>query len=61
MAIYEYECAGCKNKEIIHRGITENDPGYSCKTCNLPLTRVYSPIGVAFNGNGFYSTDNKGR
>jgi predicted nucleic acid-binding Zn ribbon protein len=38
----------------------EEDPGYECKTCNLSLTRVYYPIGVAFNGGGFYSTDNKG-
>lgn len=31
-----------------------------CDTCNLDYTRVYSNVGVTFNGSGFYSTD-KGR
>ena len=57
MPIYEYECSDCKNKEKFVRSITDIDPGYRCKTCNLDLTRVYSSIGVTFNGNGFYSTD----
>jgi putative FmdB family regulatory protein len=60
MPIYEYECPKCKTKESFSRSIMEEDPGYDCKTCNLSLTRVYYPIGVAFNGGGFYSTDNKG-
>jgi putative FmdB family regulatory protein len=60
MPIYEYECADCKARETFVRSVRDTDPGYYCKTCNLQLTRVYSPIGVAFNGGGFYSTDNKG-
>jgi len=35
----------------------DSDPGYDCGTCNLKLIRVYSNIGVTFNGRGFYSTD----
>lgn len=57
MPIYEYECLSCKSTERFVRTIKDADPGYSCKTCNLALTRVYSSIGVAFTGSGFYSTD----
>ena len=27
-----------------------------CDTCNEPMTRVYNPAPVKFNGSGFYST-----
>ena len=57
MPIYEYECSNCNVKATFVRGISEIDPGYKCNACNLDLTRVYSSIGVAFNGSGFYSND----
>jgi putative FmdB family regulatory protein len=57
MPIYEYECPECKAREKFVRSITDIDPGYSCKTCNLDLTRVYSLGAVTFSGSGFYSTD----
>jgi putative FmdB family regulatory protein len=60
MPIYEYECLDCKTREKFVRSITDSDPGYSCKTCNLSLTRVYSLGAVTFNGGGFYSTDSRG-
>jgi putative FmdB family regulatory protein len=61
MPIYEYECRECKTKETFVRSISDKDPGYNCHTCNLSLSRVYYPVGVTFNGGGFYSTDNKGK
>ena len=30
-----------------------------CDKCNKPIVRVYSSIGVTFNGSGFYKTDNR--
>ena len=57
MPVYEYECPQCKAREKFSRSIMESDPGYDCSTCNLKLIRVYSNIGVTFNGRGFYSTD----
>ena len=57
MPIYEYECSSCKTKERFVRSITDTDPGYRCKACNLNLTRVYLLGAVTFSGNGFYSTD----
>ena len=57
MAFYEYRCSECKNETTVSRGMAEEDPGYTCKTCNIPLNRVYSKVGVSFKGSGFYSTD----
>lgn len=61
MPAYEYLCNQCKNQYTKVRGIKEDDPGYDCETCNIPLTRVYSNVGAVFNGSGFYSTDNRKR
>jgi putative FmdB family regulatory protein len=60
MALYEYKCSGkCSGIVSKQRSIKEEDPGYDCATCNLPLERVYSNFGVILNGSGFYSTDNR--
>ena len=60
MPDYEYQCTGdCPYIVIKHRSIKDNDPGYACETCNLPLERIYSNVGVVFNGSGYYSTDNR--
>jgi putative FmdB family regulatory protein len=60
MALYEYKCKACGASETVVRGIADKESVPQCKDCNIPLNRVYSPIGVAFNGGGFYSTDNRG-
>lgn len=57
MAYYDYKCLDCDTMTTVNRGMTEDDPGYTCETCNSALTRVYSNIGVSFKGSGFYSTD----
>jgi putative FmdB family regulatory protein len=57
MALYEYKCPKCEALETVQRGMMEDDPGYTCKTCNIALNRVYSNVGVSFKGSGFYSTD----
>ena len=62
MPAYEYKCtAGCNDIVVKVRSIKEDDPGYNCETCNVPMERVYSNIGAVFNGSGFYSTDNRKR
>jgi putative FmdB family regulatory protein len=62
MPAYEYKCTGaCEGTVLKVRSIKDNDPGYDCETCNLPLERVYSNFGVVLNGSGFYSTDNRKR
>jgi len=59
MAKYEYDCMRCAQRYVKERSINDNDPGYQCDTCNTSLVRVYSNVGAVFNGNGFYSTDNR--
>jgi putative FmdB family regulatory protein len=60
MPNYEYRCTGtCESIVIKVRSIKDNDPGYGCETCTLPLERIYSNVTAIFNGTGFYSTDNK--
>ena len=60
MAVYEYKCTGtCEGIVIKVRSIKEDDPGYGCETCTLPLERVYSVVETIFNGSGFYKTDNR--
>jgi putative FmdB family regulatory protein len=60
MPAYEYTCTNtCEGVVIKVRSIKEDDPGYECETCTLPLERVYSNVAAIFNGAGFYSTDNK--
>ena len=59
MPAYEYKCPGGHGIFIKQRSINDEDPGYACEVCNLPLERVYSNVGVTFNGTGFYSTDYK--
>jgi len=49
----------CATRYIKVRSMSENDPGYTCDTCQKPLVRVYSNVGAVFNGSGFYSTDNR--
>lgn len=59
MPAYEYLCDKCNINYTKVRGIKEDDPGYHCETCNTALSRVYSNVGVVFNGPGYYSTDNR--
>ena len=59
MPSYEYDCMPCGTRYTKIRSISEEDPGYKCETCNLTLVRVYSNVGVVFNGSGYYSTDNR--
>jgi putative FmdB family regulatory protein len=59
MATYEYDCTSCAQRYIKERSIRDEDPGYSCLTCNSSLVRVYSSVGAVFNGSGFYSTENR--
>jgi len=59
MPTYEYMCESCNKEYTKIRGITEEDPGYSCDICNSNIKRIYSVPGAVFNGDGFYSTDNR--
>jgi putative FmdB family regulatory protein len=57
MAAYDYKCKGCNHSVTITRSISEQEIIPKCLSCNIDLSRVYSSVGVTFNGGGFYSTD----
>jgi len=57
MPSYSYECSQCKTVLTVSRSMTEQDPGYDCKDCNIPMKRQYSVGAITFKGSGFYSKD----
>ena len=58
MPIYEYKCSECSEKVTLVKAGDERDKNLpACKTCGSDIKRVYSSIGIAFKGSGFYSTD----
>jgi putative FmdB family regulatory protein len=57
MALYEYKCKECEGTITVSRSISDPETAVFCASCTLPLSRVYSSVGVTFNGSGFYSTD----
>ena len=60
MPVYEFFCPKCDKSVALVKSIHENTQKSLCETCNLPMNRVYSSVGVTFNGSGFYSTDGRG-
>lgn len=56
MATYEYKCNDDSEVVIVTRGMTEDEIIPYCDICNEPMSRLYSPPPVKFNGSGFYST-----
>lgn len=57
MPTYQYKCSDCETVLTVVRGISEEDPGYECATCKIPLKKVYLIGNPVFKGSGFYSKD----
>lgn len=57
MATYEYVCRECETKLSVSRGISEDDPGYTCEECGNRMNKVYAIGNPIFRGSGFYRTD----
>lgn len=58
MPTYEYACKDCgEHLEVVQS--FKDDPLTECPTCKGSLRKVFSPIGIAFKGQGFYKTDNR--
>jgi len=56
MPLYDYKCEKCLISTEYERGFGENREPVCC---GESMTRVWSSPGIIFNGNGFYSTDNR--
>jgi putative FmdB family regulatory protein len=55
---YSYRCTECDNAFDIHQAFTE-DSLTVCPGCGGVLRKVFSAVGVTFNGSGFYRTDSR--
>lgn len=58
MPTYEYVCTDCGERIEVFQRIS--DPRLEvCGVCGGALRKVFHPVGIAFKGSGFYTTDNR--
>jgi putative FmdB family regulatory protein len=55
---YSYRCTQCDTAFDIHQAFSDNTLT-DCPTCGGKLRKVFSSIGVTFNGSGFYRNDSR--
>ncbi|SMG32550.1 putative regulatory protein, FmdB family [Agreia pratensis] len=58
MPTYSYRCTECTNAFDIHQAFTD-DSLTVCPVCTGKLRKVFSAVGVTFNGSGFYRNDSR--
>lgn len=58
MPTYSYRCTECGTAFDIHQAFTD-DSLTVCPECSGVLRKVFSPVGVTFNGSGFYRNDSR--
>jgi putative FmdB family regulatory protein len=56
--VYSYRCTQCGNAFDIQQSFTD-DSLTECPSCGGALRKVFSAVGVTFNGSGFYRTDSR--
>lgn len=56
MPVYEYRCTDCGHHTEVHQSFTD-DPLTVCPDCGGQLKKVFSSVGIAFKGSGFYVND----
>jgi putative FmdB family regulatory protein len=62
MPTYEFECDNehCESNARIEKWMSIHEPhDLECPFCHSSMSKVYSSVGIAFKGTGFYSTDNR--
>jgi putative FmdB family regulatory protein len=55
---YSYKCTECGTAFDIQQAFTD-DSLTVCPNCGGKLRKVFSAVGVTFNGSGFYRTDSR--
>lgn len=58
MPTYSYRCTACDNAFDVQQSFSE-DSLTQCPACGGSLRKLYSAVGVTFNGSGFYRTDSR--
>lgn len=60
MPTYAYKCTACGTAFDVVQSFS--DPNLTvCEVCGGPLRKLFSPVGVTFNGSGFYRTDSRAK
>ncbi|QCR44494.1 FmdB family transcriptional regulator [Curtobacterium sp. SGAir0471] len=58
MPTYSYRCTECDNAFDVKQSFSDATLT-ECPVCGGALRKVFSPVGVTFNGGGFYRTDSR--
>jgi len=58
MPTYSYKCTECDTAFDIRQSFSD-EALTTCPECGGRLRKVFSPVGVTFNGSGFYRTDSR--
>ena len=58
MPTYSYKCTECGTAFDIKQSFTD-DSLTECPNCGGKLRKVFSAVGVSFNGSGFYRNDSR--
>lgn len=60
MPTYSYRCTECGNAFDIQQSFSD-DSLTVCPVCSGKLRKIFSAVGVTFNGSGFYRTDSRAK
>lgn len=56
MPVFDYACDDCKIMRTQTISVHEEEFIPTC-ACGKTMYKIYSPVGVTFRGQGFYTTD----
>lgn len=58
MPTYSYKCTVCDTAFDVQQSFTDASLT-ECPTCQGKLRKLFSAVGVSFNGSGFYRNDSR--
>lgn len=58
MPTYQYRCRECGEDLEVQQSFSD-DPLTECPSCQGPLRKVFSAVGISFKGSGFYKNDSR--
>lgn len=58
MPTYSYRCTACEHAFDIQQAFSD-DALTTCPECGGSLRKLFSAVGVTFQGSGFYRTDSR--
>ncbi|HEU5222314.1 MAG TPA: FmdB family zinc ribbon protein [Candidatus Lumbricidophila sp.] len=58
MPSYSYRCTECQHAFDVQQAFSDASLT-TCPSCNGRLRKLFSAVGVTFNGSGFYRTDSR--